>query len=362
MAAVLAIPAQPLPLRAEQPSSHARRSRQLSLKTPHLSVVLVNFCQWRNTARLTRQLRNSEAFRTDSAEVVIVDNHSPAHPLRGQLRRALSVSVRRMSRNGGFARAVNEGGRLSQGEWLLLLNPDMSVRPGFLDEVERVTRQLSAEDTKAGIVGFRLMHTDGSPQASCGPWPTLTRTLVGLCLPRAVRKCRVLTVENRVRVPWVTGCCLLIHRDCLQDLGGLDERFFLYYEDVDLCLRATERGWNVYFEPTLEVVHHTPLHTREVPAPLRLMTRHALLTYGRKHWPRWQTWLLGGLIWAEAGVRQFRAWWRGDRNATRIHGELRRLVGDVLGSDEEAVRQCIRRTAQHLEQAAAAQDCKADME
>ena len=73
---------------------------------------------------------------------------------------------------------------MSQGEWLLLLNPDMSVPPGFLDEVDRVARHLSAEDSRAGIIGFRLTHSDGSPQASSGPWPTFIRTLAGLCLPR----------------------------------------------------------------------------------------------------------------------------------------------------------------------------------
>ena len=99
-------------------------------------------------------------------------------------------------------------------------------------------------------------------------------------------------------------CALLIRRDCLKQIGGLDEDFFLYYEDVDLCRRAAERGWKVCYEPTLHVAHHSPLHARRVPAPLRLMTRHALLTYGVKNWPRWQTIVLGGIIGVEATVRQ----------------------------------------------------------
>ena len=71
------------PFQVEQASPLAHRFRQLCLKTPHLSVVLVNFCQWRNTARLTRLLRNSEVFRTGSAEVVIIDNHSPRTRFEG---------------------------------------------------------------------------------------------------------------------------------------------------------------------------------------------------------------------------------------------------------------------------------------
>src|SRR5947209_8442402 len=82
---------------------------------PVLSVVIVNYRQWRNTARLTRQLLDSAAGRAGAAEVVIVDNHSPPHPLRGKLRRTEGVSLRRFGRNHGFARGVNEGCRLTRG-------------------------------------------------------------------------------------------------------------------------------------------------------------------------------------------------------------------------------------------------------
>src|SRR5882724_2400013 len=99
---------------------------------PVLSVVIVNYRQWRNTARLTRQLLDSAAGRAGAAEVVVVDNHSRAHPLRRKLRRTEGVSLRRFGRNRGFARGVNEGCRLSRGAWLLLLNPDVTVPPGFL--------------------------------------------------------------------------------------------------------------------------------------------------------------------------------------------------------------------------------------
>src|SRR5438067_1649900 len=88
-----------------------------------LSVVIVNYRQWRNTARLARQLLDSAADRAGAAEVVIVDNHSPTHPLLRKLRRTEGVSLRRFGRNHGFAWGVNEGCRLSRGAWFLLLNP-----------------------------------------------------------------------------------------------------------------------------------------------------------------------------------------------------------------------------------------------
>lgn len=325
---------------------------------PRLSVVIVNFCQWRNTYRLVKQLHTTEAMQTGTAEIVIVDNHSPQHRALKKLRRTEGVSVRRFARNRGFARAVNEGCRLGRGGWVLLLNPDMSVSRNFLDQVESISRKLDESDPEVGVVGFRLRHHDGSPQASSGPHPSLFNTIFGLFLPRSARKCRVVPIQHRVNVPWVTGCCLLIRRDCLEDLGGFDEDFFVYYEDADLCRRAKEKGWSVCYEPSLEVTHHTPLHLRSVPAPLRLMTRHALLTYGRKHWAGWQSWLLGKVVWAEALVRQIKSSIGGQFDESRFHGELRKLVGDVMNDRTKAIQARIRLAAAYLENSSAEQDGK----
>src|SRR5947209_7467072 len=142
-------------------------------KRPRLSVVLVNYRQWQDTDRLVRQLLSMGCVGRGEAEIVIVDNHSPAHPAASGLRRCPGVSVRRWGRNRGFARAANEGYRLSRGDWLLLLNPDMTVPPGFLDAVLRLTDGWPAREPRAGILGFRLRHGDGSPQRSAGPFPTL---------------------------------------------------------------------------------------------------------------------------------------------------------------------------------------------
>lgn len=327
-------------------------------RLPELSVVVVNFCQWRNTARLARQLRRSVAVRAGLAEVVIVDNHSPFHPVVRRLKRLSGITVRRFSRNHGFARAVNRGCGIGKGRWVLLLNPDVTVPDGFLDDVLATVDRLAATDPKAGVLGFRMRNRDGSGQASSGPYPTLLNTVGGLFRPRSRRKCRHQAATARGPVAWVTGGCLLVRRDCFARLGGLDESFFLYYEDVDFCRRAASAGWSVWYDPGLEVTHHWPLHARRVPAPLRLMTRHALLTYARKHWSRWQAGALAGLIWAEASLRQGWAAVRGDRDSARCHGELRRLVGDVCQGREPDARKRIRHAAAFLDPVAAEQDGK----
>jgi N-acetylglucosaminyl-diphospho-decaprenol L-rhamnosyltransferase len=329
-----ASPPAPPPVLRTTPRPRRPASRPAP-EAPSLSVVIVNFRQWPNTARLARQLLASDSARRGAAEVVLVDNHSPAHPLAGRLRRRPGVSLRRLDRNRGFARGVNEGARLSRGQWLLLLNPDTSVPPGFLDNVLALTRRLPAEAPGVGVVGFRLLNGDGSPQGSCGRFPTLVNSLAGLALPRARRKCQPIRAAGRRAVDWVTGCCLLVRRDCWRQLGGLDEDFFLYYEDVDFCRRARAAGWSVAYEPALSVTHHWPLHARPVSAVLRVMTRHALLTYARKHWRPRSAGLLARLIGLEARARQALAALRGRTDEGRLFGELRAMAAD-LGSGRAA--------------------------
>jgi GT2 family glycosyltransferase len=121
---------------------------------------------------------------------------------------------------------------------------------------------------------------------------------------------------------------VLLRRDCWRELGGFDEEFFLYYEDVDFCRRAHDAGWSVWFEPALHAFHHHPLHLRQVPPHIRLSTRHGLLAYSVKHWPGWQARALGWIVQVEARLRQ---WWanrQGDTQTAAVFGELAALASD----------------------------------
>jgi GT2 family glycosyltransferase len=304
---------------------------------------------------LIRQLRRSDAIRNGSAEIQVIDNGSLAHPLAARVAKLRGVSVRRFDENLGFAAAVNRGCRLTGGGWILLLNPDITVPDGFLDDVLN-TLPRAETSPGVGVIGFRLLNRDGTPQPSAGPFPTFARTLAGLLLPRARRKCHANFGKGRRPVEWATGGCLLIRRECFEQLAGLDESFFLYYEDADFCRRAAEHGWQVWFDPALEVTHHWPLHARSVPAPLRLITRHALLTYAQRHWNSWQSRLLSGIVWTEAGMRQLWAAIRGQKDTAQCFGELRRLVGDLAAGRENDANERIRFASSFLHPIAAEQD------
>ncbi|HMP16439.1 MAG TPA: glycosyltransferase, partial [Gemmatales bacterium] len=187
-------------------------------------------------------------------------------------------------------------------------------------------------------------NSDGSCHLSTGHFPSLARLLLGLLKPRRIRKYFQPEGRSRQQVPWVTGSCLLIRRECLRDLGGFDEDFFLYYEDVDLCRRAIDTGWTVCYEPHVQARHMEPLQNRELTEPLRVITRHAALTYFRKHLSRWQFLVLCHIVKTEARLR---AWWHRFHNNSHLAEMMHCLLEmtDFLKNGDEAQA---RQTLEHL--------------
>jgi GT2 family glycosyltransferase len=305
---------------------------------------------------LTNQLRGSDVIRRGESEIIIVDNNSPHHKLVKKLQNLPEVTLRRFGRNQGFARAVNEGIAQCRGDWFLLLNPDMTASTTLLDRVTNVAREYGQTRPDAGVIGLQLKHQDGSQQPSCGVFPTLFNTLSGLFFPRWRRKCRPQPGTHRRRVSWVTGCGLLVKRECIEQLQGFDEEFFLYYEDVDFCRRARQHGWTIWYEPNVDVKHFAPLHTREVPPALRLITRHALLTYARKHWPGWQAACLRWIVYLEAVFRGINAKYSSDRIGVEFAHQLSDMVSDLSAGERLKAYQRLRVAAMTLDQYSAEQD------
>lgn len=314
---------------ATAPKKTARPAPPAAPPAVTLSVVVVNFRQISATTQLVEQLTRSVAYRDGQAEVVLVDNDADPKPLKNWSKRHRDVRLKSFGCNRGFARAVNEGCAVSGGDWLLLLNPDVGVPDEFLDQVMQQAWRRAQADPRTGVIGFGLDHADGSHQPSAGDYPTLANVVAGTLKSRAYRRCQLMP-DEATEVPWVTGCCLLIRRDCWQELGGFDEDYFLYYEDVDLCKRATDSGWTVWHEPSLRVTHFHPLHSRSVAPPLRIITRHALLTYAQKHWRNWQFRWLTRLVRGEANIRRWWAWLRGDAETAEHFQRLRDISRDLL--------------------------------
>jgi GT2 family glycosyltransferase len=307
---------------------------------PLVTAVIVNYNAWPDVAGLVGVLAGSAEVASGLAEVVVVDNASEG-PVPEPLRRP-PAGVRLVGRadNAGFAAGVNAGWHASRSPWLLLLNPDVVVADGWLGRVvERVRRYQSGAAANApGVVGFALRNPNGTRQPSVGVFPSLGRVVREQLIPRSRRKYQAVWRTRAGEADWVTGACVLVNARLLEALGGLDEDFFLYYEEVALCRSARRLGWRVEYDPdpAVAVVHVRPLQNRAVAPRMWVITRHSKLLYFRKHLPRWQFLGLCAVVAAESRVRglwarargraeEARAW----RTVARVERDLRR--GTALG-------------------------------
>jgi len=222
-------------------------------------------------------------------EVVVVDNASTDGGGALVRREFPQAAVVPAPRNLGFAGGVNLGVRHTKGGCVLLLNPDAVLQPGAL---RRLAAFLEATPD-AGLVAPRLVNPDGSLQLSCrsfpGRWTALAHrySLLTHLAPRNRGARRYLLTDwdhASVRaVDWVSGACVMARRAVLELVGGLDEGFFLFAEDVDLCKRVWAAGWKVYYVPGAVAVHHVGISTRRDSGRLILARHRSMLRYHHKH-------------------------------------------------------------------------------
>jgi GT2 family glycosyltransferase len=224
---------------------------------PVVSVLIVNY----NSAALARRAADSARVATGlPVEVILVDNASPEG--LGDLTDLPGVTLLRLSRNIGFGRATNLAACRARGTYLLLLNPDTLVLAGAIDRLVDFARARPG----AGIWGGRTLHADGSLNPSSASrrmtlWSVFSRASgLSALAPRS----RLLNPEaypgwnrdSERAVDVVTGCFLLVRRDLWRRLGGFDPSFFLYGEEVDLCLRARALGLAAPRVTPDAVIHH----------------------------------------------------------------------------------------------------------
>ena len=194
-------------------------------------------------------------------EVIAVDNASADDSVEQLRTRFPEVKLIENTVNEGFARAVNRGARAASGGWILLLNPDTKVEPGAIDALV----EFAHEHPGHGIYGGRTVTPEGDVDpASCWGLPTVwSTTCFGLGLSTAFKKSLIFDSESlgnwqrdTVReVGFVSGSLLLMPHEVWLELGGFDERYFVYGEDADLGARARARGYRPIVTPTATIVH-----------------------------------------------------------------------------------------------------------
>ncbi len=258
------------------------------MSEPTLAVVIVSYNVRADLERCLRSLVGHTApFPT---AVVVVDNGSTDGTLEWLRRDWPGVLALDAGGNVGFSRGNNLGIRATASDLVLLLNPDTEVPAG---QVPALVRALLANPA-AAAAGPRLVDADGRPELSFGPmispWGEFTqRRLVRAYearTPRAVARVERLTAEPGRR-DWVSGACLLVRRADLEAVGLLDERYFMYTEDVDLGAALRARGRHVRFVPTVTVRHLRGRSAAGAPAATEVRRRQSQLAFYRKHHPGW---------------------------------------------------------------------------
>lgn len=255
-----------------------------------LSIIIVTYNSARHLPACLESI--SEQLKGVEYEVCVVDNASDDES--GAVARAAGERVRLVSNaaNLGFSAAVNIGLRNTSGRYCMWLNPDTRVVGG---DVRELLLHFD-EEPGVGIIGPQLLNADGSVQLSCRSFPSYSTalfnrySLLTRLFPQNRYSRRYLHTDwdhRAIReVDWVSGACLLHRRALLDDVGDLDELFFMYIEDIDFCLRASRAGWKVHYHPGLRVLHHIAGSSRQVPYSMIVELHKSIWRYYAKHFRR----------------------------------------------------------------------------
>lgn len=222
------------------------------------------------------------------AQTVVVDNASTDRSLHAIDDIQLPLTIVRNERNRGFAAACNQGARDSTADYLLFLNPDTRLSTGALDH--SVGFMDRSEHDRIGILGIQLVDDMGHVTPTCARFPTPGRffsTMVGLdrTLPRLFLPHFMVEWDHRDsrEVDQVMGAFFLIRRSLFETLGGFDERFFVYFEEVDLSVRARALGWHSFYLSSVQAYHRGGGVTDQVKATRLFYSLRSRILYGHKH-------------------------------------------------------------------------------
>jgi N-acetylglucosaminyl-diphospho-decaprenol L-rhamnosyltransferase len=259
-----------------------------------LSVVILS---WNVHDLLGQCLRSATiGYHPLATETIVVDNASCDGS--AEMVRAEFPNVRLIANttNRGYAGGNNDGIAAATGRYVMVLNPDTRV----LGEALATMVAYADAHPDVGALGPQLLNPDGSVQSSRRHFPTLmtglfeSTWLQPLAPPGVLRHYYVLdrTDDEIQEVDWVTGACLLVRREAIHQVGGLDEDFFMYSEELDWCRRIRQAGWKVVYLPTAQVMHYAGKSSDQVIAQRHIYFQTSKVRYFRKHHGE----LTGGLV------------------------------------------------------------------
>jgi GT2 family glycosyltransferase len=308
-------------------SSNGHRN---GLRPSSISVVVVNH----NTCRELRACLGS-ITPEETNDVVVIDNKSSDGSLEMVRSEYPSVRLLANESNIGYGAAANLAIAELTTPYVVLLNSDTLLRPGAC---KALCRYLD-EHPRAAIVGPRLENSTGRLEASCFPFPgpintflenSVTAVLLGRLIRQHVPVIRGLYLrtwphDSARIVPWVKGAALAIRRKAFVEVGGFDQRFFMYFEDADLCCRLGKVGWEVHFAPVTTIVHSGAASTRNYRADMAVQLLHSTELFYEKHCSRFRTtmmkWVIKSLMLAKLFFSSIRLLLLRDPSRRRLAAE-----------------------------------------
>ena len=272
-----------------------------------LSVIIVNY---NVKAFLENALVSVRKAMTGRAgEVIVVDNASDDGSAEMVTQKFSDVTLMVNDHNLGFAAANNLGMKEAQGEYILLLNPDTIVQ----EDTFRVLLDFFEQHEEAGLAGCKILNSDGTLQLACRrsfptPWVAFTK-IAGLSnlFPKSrlfgKYNLEYLNPDETYEVDAVSGSFMFFRRKVLDEVGGLDEQFFMYGEDLDWCYRVKQAGWKVYYVPSTQIIHYKGQSASRSEIDEVKMFYQAMRLFVQKHFKR--GFLSGFLLPAGIAVREW---------------------------------------------------------
>ena len=253
------------------------------MASPTLSVIILSW----NVRDLLRKCLASLPWDDPQVEVIVVDAGSAdgsAEAARQEFPRARLMA---QTENLGYTRGNNLGLRAANGRYLLILNPDTEA---IGDALAQMVAYMDAHP-QVGVLGPRLIGADGATQSTRRRFPTLATaflesTWLQPFAPRSLLRhyyAQDLPDDAISEVDWVMGAALLVRRQAYEQVGGFDEGFFMYSEEVDWCRRMKAAGWQVVYFPPACIIHHEGRSSEQVPAATHIRFNASKVRYFRKY-------------------------------------------------------------------------------
>lgn len=284
-----------------------------------ISIIILN---WNTRDLLAQCLDSIEQHKGDiELEIIVVDNASSDGSQAMLKEKYPQIALINNDQNVGFAKANNQAMQVAEGDYFLLWNSDAFATPNAIQNL----LQLAEKEPRAAIVGAQLRNADNSFQASYSHFPNqlqefliltgLGRALLGRAYPSLGPE----EQKGAQIVDYVEGACLLVRRQAFQEVGGLDEGYFMYAEEVDWCYTMAKHGWQVWYQPEAKIIHLGGASSTGRRTHREADLYRSRIRFFRKHYGNRSAWFLKIQIYATTAVKG------------AIHGLLRHLTGGRYG-------------------------------